>query len=107
MLLVTSTNKSIGTSKVYKGYQVTKLGAQQVYNSGSFYRERYIESGASHKIINISGDVYKPSQIWASGPDQSVRKNIRLRSAGVTSLTPSGPASNSHQLPSGTLSSID
>lgn len=62
-----------GTSKVIKGYQMTRLGAEQLYNSGSFYRERYIENNATYKIDGISSDEYKPSQFWASGPDQSVR----------------------------------
>lgn len=71
---------STGQSKVYKGYQVTRLGAEQVFNSGSFYRNRYIQSDAMYKINGISSDEYKPDQIWASAPDQSVRRSNSILS---------------------------
>lgn len=61
-----------GQSKVYKGYQVTPLGAQQVYSSGSFYRSRYVAGNATYKIDGISSDEYKPTQMWVSSPDQAV-----------------------------------
>lgn len=51
---------------------MTTLGENQIFNSGSFYRDRYIEDGASHQILGISPDKYKASQIWASAPDQIV-----------------------------------
>ncbi|KAL9025792.1 MAG: hypothetical protein Q9196_005445 [Gyalolechia fulgens] len=55
---------------------MTDLGANQVYSVGSFYRARYVEDGAPHKILNISSERYQPSQIWASAPDQSVILSI-------------------------------
>ncbi|KAI9848078.1 MAG: hypothetical protein M1837_001180 [Sclerophora amabilis] len=70
--LVLFTRHGDRTSKFYKGYQMTNLGATQVHSSGSFYRARYVEDGAPHKILDISSDTYKPSQLWASAPDQSV-----------------------------------
>ncbi|KAL8647549.1 MAG: hypothetical protein Q9226_006386 [Calogaya cf. arnoldii] len=55
---------------------MTELGATQVHAVGSFYRARYIEDGAPHKILNISPEKHQPSQIWASAPDQSVILSI-------------------------------
>ena len=51
---------------------MTTLGENQIFDSGSFYRARYVEDGASHQILGISPDKYKASQLWASAPDQIV-----------------------------------
>lgn len=56
------------TAKWYKGYQMTNLGAQQLYQSGQFYRERYLDG----HIEGISRDKAMSSQLWASAPDQHV-----------------------------------
>ncbi|KAL8911276.1 MAG: hypothetical protein Q9171_003523 [Xanthocarpia ochracea] len=74
--LVVFTRHGDRTSKFYKGYQMTDLGATQVHSVGSFYRARYIEDGAPHKILNISPERHQHSQIWASAPDQSVILSI-------------------------------
>jgi len=60
------------TAKFFKGYGMTNLGATQMYESGQYYRERYVEQGASNKILNISSDKAVTSQIWASAPDQGI-----------------------------------
>lgn len=64
--------ESAGTSKFFKGYDMTTLGENQIFSSGTFYRERYIESGAPSQILGIAPDKYKAAQIWASAPDQIV-----------------------------------
>lgn len=51
---------------------MTNLGATQVHNSGQFYRSRYVENGAPLQIAGIASDDVRPSQIWASAPDQYV-----------------------------------
>lgn len=61
-----------GTSKFFKGYDMTTLGENQVFGSGSFYRDRYIKDGASHQILGIAPNKYKAAQLWASAPDQIV-----------------------------------
>lgn len=61
-----------GTSKFYKGYEMTSLGENQIFDTGSYYRSRYIEDGAPNQILGISPDKYKASQLWTSAPDQSV-----------------------------------
>ncbi|KAK5061585.1 hypothetical protein LTR84_008129 [Exophiala bonariae] len=60
------------TAKFFKDYGMTNLGATQMYESGEYYRQRYVEQGASNKILNISSDKATTSQIWASAPDQGV-----------------------------------
>lgn len=49
---------------------MTTLGENQLFSSGEFYRERYIEKGASHQILGIAPEKYTASQIFASAPDQ-------------------------------------
>jgi hypothetical protein len=58
------------TAKFYPGYEMTNLGAQQMYQSGQYYRERYLTG--DHPISGISRDQVVSSQIWASAPDQHV-----------------------------------
>lgn len=58
------------TAKWYKGYQQTNLGQQQVFQSGQFYRNRYLTE--EHPIEGISRDKVVSSQLWASAPDQHV-----------------------------------
>lgn len=51
---------------------MTNLGATQVYHSGQFYRNRYVREGAPFQIAGIATDDARPTQIWASAPDQYV-----------------------------------
>ncbi|KAF2749263.1 phosphoglycerate mutase-like protein, partial [Sporormia fimetaria CBS 119925] len=60
------------TSKHYKGYGLTSLGAQQNFRVGSDFRARYINSSSSERILGISADEVVDSQIFASAPDQKV-----------------------------------
>lgn len=69
-------NGCVGTSKFYKGYHLTNLGALQLQASGAFYRDRYIKKGAERQILGISPDQYKESQLWASAPDQTVSRHV-------------------------------
>lgn len=57
---------------------MTNLGANQLESSGSFYRARYIEEGAPHQILSIEPNKYKPSQLWASAPDQPVSHPLSI-----------------------------
>ncbi|KAF3911783.1 hypothetical protein AA313_de0206852 [Arthrobotrys entomopaga] len=63
------------TSKHYAGYSLTNLGFQQVFQSGSFYRDTYLSANSSKRILGISEDQYVTSQIWATAPDQKVLAN--------------------------------
>ncbi|AEO58353.1 hypothetical protein MYCTH_2305621 [Thermothelomyces thermophilus ATCC 42464] len=60
------------TSKHYPNYVLTPLGAQQVFQVGSFYRSRYLSSSSPQRIRNISEFEHVPAQVWASAPDASV-----------------------------------
>ncbi|PNS18383.1 Lysosomal acid phosphatase [Sphaceloma murrayae] len=60
------------TSKFYPGYTLTNLGSTQVFESGNFYRQRYLTNTSEYQIAGISQDRVVPSQVWASAPDQSV-----------------------------------
>ncbi|KXT05580.1 hypothetical protein AC578_3703 [Pseudocercospora eumusae] len=60
------------TSKFYPNYQMTSLGAQQCYNSGSYYRSLYLNSSSPSHIAGISEDTADFNQLWASAPDQPV-----------------------------------
>ncbi|CAK1366075.1 unnamed protein product [Cercospora beticola] len=60
------------TSKVFPNYQMTSLGAQQCYDSGTFYRDLYISSNSTSQIRGVSPDQVDHTQLWASAPDQAV-----------------------------------
>jgi len=47
-------------------------GYNQVYNSGQYYRSRYVETGASSKIAGLNTDIVLLSQIQASAPADNV-----------------------------------
>ncbi|KAM5344823.1 hypothetical protein ACJ41O_010685 [Fusarium nematophilum] len=63
------------TTKWYGAQSLTSLGAEQNFQVGSDYRSRYLEAGSDHQILGISEDEYKPSQIFASAPDQGILMN--------------------------------
>jgi hypothetical protein len=64
-----------GTSKHYKGYNLTNLGFQQNHDIGQDYRNIYLNSSSSKQILGISKDKVVNSQIYASAPDQAVLLN--------------------------------
>lgn len=51
---------------------LTDLGYEQIFTSGTYFRNRYIASDASSKIAGISSDVVTYSQISASAPLDTV-----------------------------------
>lgn len=63
------------TSKSFAPTQLTDLGYQQVYQSGNFYRSRYIESNASSPIFGISSNLVKNSQLTVQAPVDTVLQN--------------------------------
>lgn len=63
------------TSKSWPPTTLTPLGYNEIFTSGSWFRQRYINgtsTSASSPIANISRDVVKLSQIAASAPLDSV-----------------------------------
>ncbi|KAJ5507071.1 hypothetical protein N7527_009214 [Penicillium freii] len=63
------------TPKVFGSTQLTDLGYREVFDSGSYYNDRYISSSSSKQIEGISADVVKPKQISASAPSDTVLQN--------------------------------
>ena len=56
------------TPKTHRPVNMTALGASQVYQSGKYYRQRYVEPGAESKILGVSSDIAVPSELTVQSP---------------------------------------
>lgn len=63
------------TAKMTPPTNLTDLGYLQVFNSGSYFRDRYVSSGATSKIAGLNADVVRQSQITVSAPLDTVLMN--------------------------------
>ncbi|KAG8526124.1 uncharacterized protein KY384_000117 [Bacidia gigantensis] len=63
------------TPKATPPANLTDLGYSEVYDSGTYYRQRYVSSTASHKIQGINADIVKLSQLAVSAPVDNVLQN--------------------------------
>ncbi|KAK5166144.1 uncharacterized protein LTR77_008405 [Saxophila tyrrhenica] len=63
------------TAKITAPANLTDLGYRQVYDSGSYYRSRYIDSGADFRISGINPDAVLQSQLQVSSPIDDVLQN--------------------------------
>jgi hypothetical protein len=63
------------STKSYPPTHLTDLGYAEVYQSGSFYRSRYIDSNATNPIFGISSDLAKDSQLSVQSPTDTVLQN--------------------------------
>ena len=63
------------TSKSFSPTTLTDLGYAQVYESGNFYRNRYIDSNASSPIFGISPSLVKNTQLNVQAPIDTVLQN--------------------------------
>lgn len=61
------------TAKLTPPTNLTGLGYQEVFTSGSYFRDRYVNS--TNKIVGINTNVVKQSQITASAPADTVLQN--------------------------------
>jgi len=66
------------TAKATPPTSLTDLGYEEVFTSGTYFRNRYIAAGASHKIYGMNTDLVKESQITASAPVDNVLQNSAL-----------------------------
>ncbi|KAI1770876.1 histidine acid phosphatase-like protein [Hypoxylon cercidicola] len=57
---------------------LTSLGADQIFQSGNFYRERYVSSDASAPIHGLSSDIAVPSQLSVLSPSDAVLQSSSL-----------------------------
>ncbi|KAL1864790.1 hypothetical protein VTK73DRAFT_5643 [Phialemonium thermophilum] len=60
------------TTKSYKPVSLTALGAEQVFASGTYYRNRYVASDAQTRIQGIAPDVAVLSQLSVTSPVDDV-----------------------------------
>ena len=63
------------TSKSFAPTTLTDLGYTQVYASGDFYRNRYVDANASSPIFGISSALVKNSQLSVQAPVDTVLQN--------------------------------
>lgn len=63
------------TTKSYAPTTLTDLGYQQVWQSGNFYRSRYVDSTATSPIFGIASNVVKNSQLSVEAPVDTVLQN--------------------------------
>lgn len=89
------------TTKSYTPVSLTPLGVQQVYSSGSWYRDRYVSNKASAKINGISSDIVKLSQLSVTSPVDNVLQNSAQ--VFLQSLYPPVKASSEQQVVEGPL----
>jgi len=66
------------TAKSTPPANLTDLGYDQVFTSGTYYRNRYISSDATQRIFGINSDIVKQSQLTASAPADTVLQNSAL-----------------------------
>ncbi|KAI1400360.1 phosphoglycerate mutase-like protein [Hypoxylon fuscum] len=66
------------SSKSLPPVNLTALGAEQVFQSGNFYRERYVKSDASSLIHGLSNDIAIPSQVSIVSPSDAVLQSSSL-----------------------------
>lgn len=63
------------TPKALAPANLTDLGYQQVYQSGQYFRNRYVASDADMKISGLNSDLVKQSQISVTAPSDTVLQN--------------------------------
>jgi len=90
------------TAKSLPPASLTDLGYQEVFTSGSYFRDRYVSATASAKIAGINSDLVKLSQISVSAPLDTVLMNS---AQGFLQglYPPVGPTLGSNKLRNGTV----
>ena len=63
------------TPKILGNTQLTDLGYSEVFMTGSYYHNRYIDSNSSLRIEGISTDVVNLKQLSAAAPSDAVLQN--------------------------------
>lgn len=66
------------TSKSYPPANLTSLGYNQVYESGSYFRNKYVSANASSQIYKVNSDIVKNSQITAQAAVDTVLENSAM-----------------------------
>ncbi|OWP01261.1 histidine acid phosphatase [Marssonina coronariae] len=63
------------TSKSTPPTSLTNLGYQQVWQSGNFYRNRYVNANSSFHIYGLASDIVETSQLSVEAPADTVLQN--------------------------------
>lgn len=63
------------TAKSTPPTNLTDLGYDEVFTSGTYFRNRYIASNATSRIAGVNSDLVRQSQITASAPLDTVLMN--------------------------------
>ncbi|PNP77445.1 hypothetical protein FNYG_09321 [Fusarium nygamai] len=66
------------TAKAWKPVNFTALGADEVYSSGSWYRDTYVSKDASRKITGLSHESAVLSQLDVTSPVDAVLQSSAL-----------------------------
>src|SRR4051794_3220243 len=66
------------TAKSTPPTNLTDLGYQEIFTSGTYFRNRYITQGSSSRIHGMNSDLVKLSQITVSAPLDTVLQNSAL-----------------------------
>jgi hypothetical protein len=66
------------TAKATPPTNLTDLGYEEVFTSGTYFRNRYIAAGASSKIYGMNTDLVLEAQITVSAPLDTVLQNSAL-----------------------------
>lgn len=66
------------TAKSTPPANLTDLGYQEVFTSGTYYRNRYVAGDATRRIFGINVDLVKQSQITASAPADTVLQSSAM-----------------------------
>jgi hypothetical protein len=90
------------TAKSTPPSNLTDLGYEEVFTSGTYFRNRYIAEGAPSKIHGMNTDLVLQAQITVSAPLDTVLQNSAL---GFTQglYPPVGPTLGSNTLRNGTV----
>ena len=62
--------KGLPPVAVTPGTVLTTIGQQQLYRSGSYYRDMYIKDGSKKQIQGINSLAYDSKSVYAEAPDQ-------------------------------------
>ncbi|KAI5466211.1 histidine phosphatase superfamily [Mariannaea sp. PMI_226] len=66
------------TAKAWKPVNLTSLGADEVFSSGTYYRDRYVDSKADLKVKGLSSDQAVLSQLSVTSPIDNVLQSSAL-----------------------------
>ena len=63
------------TPKSLPPANLTELGYREIFESGTYFRDRYVASSATSRIAGLNSDIVKLSQIAVSAPVDNVIQN--------------------------------